>query len=128
VDSDDVNAYLRAISGQDLTAKDFRTWAGTVLCAVALREVEACDSEAEAKRNVAQVVKAVSGQLGNTPAVCRSCYIHPAVIDSYFKSHDRAPLAKALGNHLSGEAERADAGLTEDEAAVMRLLRRRRRA
>jgi DNA topoisomerase-1 len=125
VDSDDVNAYLRAISGQDLTAKDFRTWAGTVLCAVALREVEACDSETEAKRNVAQVVKAVSGQLGNTPAVCRSCYIHPAVIDSYFESHDHAPLAKALGNHLSKEVERADTGLTDDEAAVMRLLRRR---
>jgi DNA topoisomerase-1 len=125
VDSNDVNAYLRAISGQDLTAKDFRTWAGTVLCAIALREVEVCDSEAEAKRNVAQVVKAVSRQLGNTPAVCRACYIHPAVIDSYFESHDRAPLAKALGDHLSGEAEHADTGLTDDEAAVMRLLRRR---
>jgi DNA topoisomerase-1 len=125
VDSDDVNEYLRAISGQDLTAKDFRTWAGTVLCAVALREVEACDTETEAKRNVVEVVKTVSRQLGNTPAVCRSCYIHPAVIESYFESYGHAPLAKALGKRLTEAAEHTDTGLTDDESAVLRLLRRR---
>jgi DNA topoisomerase-1 len=128
VDSDDVNAYLREIAGLDLSAKDFRTWAGTILCAVALREVEASASEAEAKRNVAQVVKAVAQQLGNTPAVCRACYVHPAVIDAYFESHDRAPLAEALGERLKSEAENGDAALSDDEAAVMRLLRRRLRA
>ena len=89
VDSDDVNAYLREITGEEFSAKDFRTWAGTVLCAVALREVDACASETEAKRNVAQVVKEVAQQLGNTPAVCRSCYVHPAVIEAYFESHER---------------------------------------
>ena len=64
---------------------------------MALREVEACASETEAKRNVAQVVKQVSQQLGNTPAVCRACYIHPAVIETYFESYAGAPLAEALG-------------------------------
>ena len=125
VDSDDVNTYLRTISAQDITAKDFRTWAGTVLCAVALHDVEACDSEAEARHNVTQVVKAVSRQLGNTPAVCRSCYIHPAVIEAYVESHQGAPLAEALGQQLASAAGRHPDGLTEDEAAVLRLLRRR---
>jgi DNA topoisomerase I len=120
-----VNAYLREIAGDDFSAKDFRTWAGTVLCAVALREVESCDSEAEAKRNVAQVVKTVSQQLGNTPAVCRSCYIHPTVIEAYFESYEQNPLAKALGNHLDAAAEDSPTDLGHDEAAVLRLLRRR---
>ena len=125
LDSDDVNAYLREIAGLELSAKDFRTWAGTVLCAVALREVEATASEAEAKRNVAQVVKSVAQQLGNTPAVCRACYVHPTVIEAYFESHDREPLAKALDGRLTSAAEHGDEGLSGDEAAVMRLIRRR---
>src|SRR6185295_12605634 len=125
IDSDDVNAYLREIAGDDFSAKDFRTWAGTVLCAVALREVEACGSETEAKRNVAQVVKTVSQQLGNTPAVCRSCYIHPTVIEAYFESHESAPLADALGNHLKAAAESDGPDLSRDETAVLRMLRRR---
>jgi DNA topoisomerase-1 len=125
IDSDDVNGYLREITGQDFSAKDFRTWAGTILCAVALREVEGCASEAEAKRNVTQVVKQVSQQLGNTPAVCRSCYIHPAVIEAYFESHENAPLADALNQHLDAAAEEASDDLTRDEAAVLRMLRRR---
>jgi len=125
VDSDDVNAYLREIAGLDFSAKDFRTWAGTVLCAVALRNLEGCSSETEAKRNVAQVIKTVAQQLGNTPAVCRSCYVHPAVIEAYFESYDRAPLAKALGQRLKATAENGDQNLADDEAAVMRLLRRR---
>ena len=125
VDSDDVNGYLREISGLELSAKDFRTWAGTVLFAVSLHQLEACSSESEAKRNVAQVIKSVSQQLGNTPAVCRSCYVHPAVIDAYFSSYDREPLAQALGKRLTEIAENGDTPLGEDEAAVLRLLRRR---
>ena len=126
VDSDDVNAYLRAITGQEFSAKDFRTWAGTVLCAVALRALDACTSETEAKRNVAQVVKTVSQHLGNTPAVCRSCYIHPQVIDTYVASYQEAPLADALGQQLAAEAT-ADSrpDLNPDEAAVLRFLERR---
>ena len=125
VDSDDVNAYLREIAGQEFSAKDFRTWAGTVLCAVALRELEACTSATEAKRNVAQVVRSVAQQLGNTPAVCRSCYIHPTVIDAYFQSHGDAPLAEALGQQLESSAQASATGLDDDEAAVLRFLRRR---
>lgn len=125
IDSDDVSAYLREITGQEFSAKDFRTWAGTVLCAIALREVETCASETEAKRNVAQVVKQVAQQLGNTPAVCRSCYIHPAVIDAYFNSHGEAPLTDALGQQLDAAASNAPDGLRDDEAVVMRLLHRR---
>jgi len=125
VDSDDVNAYLREIAGQDFSAKDFRTWAGTILCAVALRELKACASESEAKRNVAQVVKSVAQQLGNTPAVCRACYVHPTVIEAYFESHDRDPLAEALAHTLDRATDSTDADLSDDEQAVMRLLRRR---
>jgi DNA topoisomerase-1 len=126
IDSEDVNGYLRETTGDDFSAKDFRTWAGTVLCAVALREVEACASETEARRNVAQVVKQVAQQLGNTPAVCRACYIHPAVIEAYTESHADAPLAEALGRQLEAATEETGAdALTEDETAVLRLLRRR---
>jgi len=83
VESADVNDYLREATGEDFTAKDFRTWAGTVLAACELGRRGLADSEAEAKRNVVAAVKAVAGRLGNTQAVCRRCYVHPAVIDSY---------------------------------------------
>src|SRR5690606_32175282 len=76
VKSDDVNAYLKEITGQDFTAKDFRTWAGTVLAARALREFEQFDSATQAKRNVVQAIETVARRLGNTRAVCRKCYIH----------------------------------------------------
>ena len=77
VDSADVNEYLKAIAGEDFTSKDFRTWAGTVLAAEALREL--------GKNQLKQAIAHVAQQLGNTPAVCRKCYIHPAVIDSYME-------------------------------------------
>jgi DNA topoisomerase I len=124
IDSDDVNAYLREIAGQDFSAKDFRTWAGTVLCAVALRELDGAASEAEAKRNVAQVVKRVAQQLGNTPAVCRACYVHPTVIESYLEAGPDQSFARALGRELAATAE-TESALSEDEVAVLRLLRRR---
>jgi DNA topoisomerase-1 len=83
VESADVNAYLREAMGEDFSAKDFRTWAGTLAAARALVELPACASPTEAKRNVNTCVKAVAGVLGNTPAVCRKAYIHPLVLDSY---------------------------------------------
>src|SRR5205085_2116751 len=83
VDSEDVNDYLREISGADFTAKDFRTWSGTVLAAMALQEFEKYDSAAQAKRNIVQAIESVAERLGNTPAVCRKCYVHPAVIEAY---------------------------------------------
>jgi DNA topoisomerase-1 len=123
ISSDDVNAYMRTIAGQDFSAKDFRTWAGTVLSAVALRALDACASEAEARRNVAQVVKAVAQHLGNTPTVCRACYIHPRVLETYLASYQHAPRTDALGQRPGDEAAIATRpGLTPDEAAVLRLL------
>jgi DNA topoisomerase-1 len=83
IGSTDVNAYLRAITGHDFTAKDFRTWAGTVLAARALAEIDSFRSTAEARRNVVRAIESVAKRLGNTKAVCRKCYIHPAILDSY---------------------------------------------
>ncbi|MDB5431465.1 MAG: topoisomerase [Caulobacter sp.] len=86
VESADINDYLRAATGQDFTAKDFRTWAGTVSAARALAMQAAPSSETEARRAVATCIKAVSGLLGNTPAVCRAAYVHPAVLDAFAKA------------------------------------------
>jgi DNA topoisomerase-1 len=83
VESADVNAYLREAMGEDFSAKDFRTWAGTLSAARALVELPACASPTEARRNVNTCVKAVAGVLGNTAAVCRKAYIHPLVLESY---------------------------------------------
>src|SRR5688572_10771790 len=83
VGSSDVNAYLKAITGEDFTSKDFRTWAGTVLAAELLRDYERVDSAARAKKNIVAAIEQVAKQLGNTRAVCRKCYVHPAVIDAY---------------------------------------------
>jgi DNA topoisomerase I len=88
--SDDVNAYLRHISGDDFTAKDFRTWAGTVLAAQALSRLARFRSQTEAKRNVVEAIAAVAKRLGNTKSVCRKCYIHPAILAAYM---DGKPMA-----------------------------------
>ena len=85
VDSADVNDYLAEITGEGYTAKDFRTWAGTVLAHKALHALERVDSEAAAKRNVVEAIEQVAEHLGNTPAVSRSSYVHPAVIDAYLE-------------------------------------------
>lgn len=83
VESADVNAYIRAAMGEDFSAKDFRTWAGTLAAARALCQIPKATSATEAKRNVNTCVKAVAGLLGNTAAVCRGSYIHPLVLESY---------------------------------------------
>jgi DNA topoisomerase-1 len=87
--SDDVNAYIREAMGDQFSAKDFRTWAGTVSAARALREMEPPASPTEAKRKITVCVKAVAGLLGNTPTVCRSSYVHPKVFE-LFESGDMA--------------------------------------
>ncbi|MPZ22781.1 MAG: DNA topoisomerase IB [Dehalococcoidia bacterium] len=136
IDSGDVNDYLREISGSDFTAKDFRTWSATVLCALALREFESFDSESEAIRNVAQAVEAVSRRLGNTPTICRKSYIHPEVIDAYVDgsmletfasnprklrelSREEAAVAALLGQRL-GKAKRPAQG---DNESIEKALR-----
>lgn len=99
IESADVNAYLKQLAGEEFTSKDFRTWAGTLLCARALRRLPAPASAAAGKREVAQAIEAVARELRNTRAVCRKCYIHPAVIESYFEGR--------LQDALRGRAERA---------------------
>ena len=119
IDSADVNDYLREITGADFTAKDFRTWFGTVLAAKALTGCGAHETDTEAKRKLAQAIEAVAGVLGNTRSVCRKCYVHPAVIDAY--------LDKSLLSTLTQRADAAgeDGDLGADELAVLRFLRRR---
>jgi DNA topoisomerase I len=113
VTSSDVNAYLKEITGEDVTAKDFRTWAGTVMAALALARLEPFASVAQAKRNLRTAIAGVASRLGNTPTICRKCYVHPTVLDCYLegslalKIPQRAPLP----------------GLQPEEAAVLALLR-----
>lgn len=121
VGSADVNDYLREVSGQEFTAKDFRTWAGTVLAAQALREFEDVDSQAAAKRNVVRAVERVAERLGNTKAVCRKCYIHPTIFAAYL---DRS-LVKQLKIESQRELREQLAELPPEEAAVLALLQRR---
>jgi DNA topoisomerase-1 len=121
VDSDDVNSYLHAISGHEFTAKDFRTWAGTVLAAQMLAAFERCDSEAHAKKNVVSAIESVAKRLGNTPAVCRKCYVHPEVIEAFMSGTTLQTVREAIDDEIAAHED----GLDADEAAVMALLRDR---
>ncbi|MBS0643806.1 MAG: DNA topoisomerase IB [Proteobacteria bacterium] len=116
--SDDVNEYLREISGVEITAKDFRTWAGTNLAALALTKLEQFDTQAKAKKNVVQAVEAVAKMLGNTPAVCRKCYIHPGIFDGYLDGSLLEALKQRAEEKLADPGE----GLRAEEAAVMAFL------
>ncbi len=116
--STDVNQYLREISGSDISAKDFRTWAGTALAAQALKEFEAFDSNARAKRNVTRAIEHVASRLGNTTSVCRKCYVHPAVIDAYMDQ----TLLKTLEHRAASVLKHRLKELTPEEAAVLALL------
>jgi DNA topoisomerase I len=115
VGSEDVNDYLREITGQEFTAKDFRTWAGTVMAALALAELEPFGSQRQAKKNVVSAIEQVAERLGNTPAVCRKCYVHPQVIDAYL---DGTPI-------LIDRSAKRSRGLSGEERAVLRFLKRR---
>ncbi len=121
VTSSDVNDYLREIAGEEFTAKDFRTWAGTALAAAALQEFEDFDSHAGAKRNITQAIERVAQRLGNTKAVCRKCYVHPAVLDAYM---DRT-LVQTLKTRAENELRRSLHSLSSEEAAVLALLQSR---
>jgi DNA topoisomerase-1 len=101
INSADVNEYLRSIVGEEFTAKDFRTWAGTVLAARALTALEEIDSNAARKRNIVRAVEAVAQRLGNTKAVCRKCYIHPDVINAYMDGSLATALSKQAGRELT---------------------------
>jgi DNA topoisomerase-1 len=117
--SADVNDYLRKISGRDFTAKDFRTWAGTVLAARALRECEAFDSKVQAKRNIAEVIESVAERLGNTKAVCRKSYVHPALLDGYLDGCFTKPMKPRIEEK---ELKKVHRRLPPEEAAVLALV------
>lgn len=113
VHSEDVNEYIQETAGDAFTAKDFRTWSGTILCALCLADFASDCTDAEAKRNITKAIKQVAEQLGNTPAVCRKCYVHPAILDKYLAGTLAADLKQPV----------ADMGdLCEEEAAVLQLL------
>jgi DNA topoisomerase I len=118
VTSADVNAYLREITGRDVTAKDFRTWAGTVLAALALQEFENFDTQAKVKKNVRAAIERVAARLGNTPTICRKCYVHPEIISLYAEG----ALLLQVKDRVEGELREDLATLKPDEAAVLSLL------
>jgi len=124
VTSQDVNDYLREISGSDFTAKDFRTWSGTVLAATALREFEKVTNNRQAKQNVVTAIEAVAKMLGNTPAVCRKCYVHPEILNAYLQGTTIDVLRQRMGRKLATSLRK----LKPEEAAVLMLLREKLRA
>jgi DNA topoisomerase-1 len=118
IDASDVNDYLREITSQYFTAKDFRTWAGTVLACTTLREFEAFQSETEAKKNVVRAIASVAERLGNTPSVCRKCYVHPGVLDSYLSG----TMFEAFRKQVRKQAATASHALQQEELAMLHLL------
>jgi len=120
VSSDDVNERLREISGRDVTAKDFRTWGGTMHAAVALRAMGPAASRREADRNIVRAIDEVAERLGNTRAVCRKYYVHPAILEAYLlgRTAPLPPEAPARGERRG----RGVAALRRDEVAVLQFL------
>jgi DNA topoisomerase I len=121
VKSEHVNEYLRETTGADFTAKDFRTWNGTVLAAMALQEFERFDTQAQAKKNILRAIEAVAERLGNTPAICRKCYIHPAVLDSYLEGS----MLNTMRQRAQHQWNQSVRKLRPEEAAVLALLQDR---
>jgi DNA topoisomerase I len=117
IGSGDVNDYLRDITGEDFTAKDFRTWAGTLQAVEALEAVGPAATQREAKAAILQAIDLVAGRLNNTRAVCRKYYVHPAVLETY----EAGTLHHALQN--GGPPKSAASALSPEEQAVVRLLR-----
>lgn len=121
VTSADVNAYLKEITGREITAKDFRTWAGTVMAALALQEFEAFDTKATQKKNLKAAIERVSSRLGNTPTICRKCYIHPEVLNAYVEGNLVLEVKKEVERELKEDL----AQLKPEEAAVLAMLEAR---
>jgi DNA topoisomerase-1 len=118
ITSQDVNDYLREITNENFTAKDFRTWAGTVLAAIALNAQGEFETKKEAKANVKTAVCAVAQLLGNTPAICRKCYVHPAIVETYLSGRRIAELGEAIKTP-------DNINLRAVEAAILKFLRAR---
>ena len=113
-----MNQYLQTICGSEVTAKDFRTWAGTVLAALALKEFEKFDSDAQAKRNVTAAIESVAKQLGNTPSICKKCYIHPTVLNCYLEGS----LVKTLKQLADQRLKSSLRDLSAEEGVVLGFL------
>jgi DNA topoisomerase I len=123
IDSQSVNDYLREITGEHFTAKDFRTWAGSVLCAELLQGFASATTITQAKKNVVQAIAQVAAQLGNTPSVCRKCYVHPAVLERYMGSISTEEAEKKLDKDIARErrkVKKAKADVAEHAAALRR--------
>ncbi len=123
VTSADVNAYLKEITGRDITAKDFRTWAGTVMAALALQEFEEFDTQATQKKNIKAAIERVSARLGNTPTICRKCYVHPEVLNAYVEGGLLLEIKEKVEEELREDLP----DLRPEEAAVLALLLERLR-
>jgi DNA topoisomerase-1 len=118
VESNHVNDYLHEVTDQAFTAKDFRTWGGTVIATEALREMGGFDSQTRAKKNVVQAIKAAAEHLGNTPAICRKCYVHPAITDAYMNGS----LLNFLKQYAEQEKKPSKEGLRPEESLVLTFL------
>jgi DNA topoisomerase-1 len=121
ITSGDVNTYLKEISGRNITAKDFRTWTGTVLAAMALTELQQFDSQTAAKRNIRNAIERVAARLGNTVTICRKCYVHPEILDSYLTKELVLETRKEIVHALADDI----ASLRPEEALVLAFLERR---
>lgn len=121
VRSQDVNGYLREITGEDFTAKDFRTWAGTALAAVALKAAGEFETKKQAKSNIKDAIAAVSKILRNTPSICRKCYIHPVVLETYLRGGE----IEGLKRKAEEAIDEKDVDLRASEAAILKFLRTR---
>ena len=121
ITSADVNAYLKEITGREITAKDFRTWAGTVLAALALSEFEEFDNQAKAKKNIREAIEKVASRLGNTPSICRKCYVHPEVFACYLDGGLLLDIKQQIETQLREDLS----SLKPEEAAVLSLLQER---
>ena len=135
IDSSDVNDYLREITGEHFTAKDFRTWAGSVMCCDLLNGFEPATTLTQAKKNVVQAIQRVAAQLGNTPSVCRKCYVHPAVLERYLGNISAEEAKQQIDQEIAEErqeiaeekkqVEHHSAELRREEMALMNLLQQR---
>jgi DNA topoisomerase-1 len=123
IESSDVNNYMRDISGQDFTAKDFRTWAGTVYATSALQEIGEAENKTQAKKNVNQAIEVAAEHLGNTRAICRKCYVHPSVIDAYLEGTLLNDLSRYESREEAAKALPKDVGLRPDEELVLQFLK-----
>jgi DNA topoisomerase-1 len=118
----DVNEYIKAAAGAEFSAKDFRTWGGTLLAATELAEIGCCEDERQSKRNMVAAVKRVSERLGNTPTVCRECYIHPAVLEAYARGKSVEEFRTRGARRIPGRQPE----YTAEELALLKLLRARK--